>query len=199
MLGSIGSCCRQGLRGICCDTLRGMPVVSGDFSAGCHWRLGVDTQRRKTEDALSRHGKRILALAYSYLRSRDDAEDVLQETMIRYLRSGREFNDEEHEKAWLLTVAANLSKNIIRSRSRNSGPVPEELTDEGIPVENIELRDAVSRLPEIYREVIQLFYYEDLSITETAAVLGEKESTIKSRLRRARGLLGKMMGESRTE
>lgn len=159
----------------------------------------MDTQRRKTEDALSRHGKRILALAYSYLRSRDDAEDVLQETMIRYLRSGREFNDEEHEKAWLLTVAANLSKNIIRSRSQNSGPVPEELTDEGIPVENIELRDAVSRLPEIYREVIQLFYYEDLSITETAAVLGEKESTIKSRLRRARGLLGKMMGESRTE
>ncbi|MDD6255685.1 MAG: sigma-70 family RNA polymerase sigma factor [Eubacteriales bacterium] len=159
----------------------------------------MDTQRRKTEDALSRHGKRILALAYSYLRNKEDAEDVLQETMIRYIRSGRKFNDEEHEKAWLLTVAANLSKNIIRSRSRSSGPVPEDICGEGIPEENIELRDAVTRLPGIYREVIQLFYYQDLSIAETAAVLGEKESTVKSKLRRARGLLGGILRENRKE
>ena len=119
--------------------------------------------------------------------------------MIRYIRSGRKFNDEEHEKAWLLTVAANLSKNIIRSRSRSSGPVPEDICGEGIPEENIELRDAVTRLPEIYREVIQLFYYQDLSIAETAAVLGEKESTVKSKLRRARGLLGGILRENRKE
>lgn len=159
----------------------------------------MDTQRRKTEDALSRHGKRILALAYSYLQNREDAEDVLQETMIRYLRSGREFNDEEHEKAWLLTVAANLSKNIIRSRSREGGPVPDELTAEGIPEESIALKDAVAKLPDIYREVIQLFYYQDLTIAETAAVLGEKESTVKSRLRRAKGLLGRVMNGNRTD
>ena len=147
---------------------------------------------------MSEHGDAVWRACAAYVPAYD-AEDALQNTFLKYAMHDQDFSSAEHEKAWLLTVAANLSKNIIRSRSRSSGPVPEDICGEGIPEENIELKDAVTRLPEIYREVIQLFYYQDLSIAETAAVLGEKESTVKSKLRRARGLLGGILRENRKE
>lgn len=155
----------------------------------------MSTQRRRVEDALSRHGKRIIHLAWSYLHNQADAEDVLQETMIRYLKYQGTFNDEEHEKAWLLRVAANLCKNILRSRSHEGGEIPEELEGMGIPEEAIALYEAVQSLPEKYREVVHLFYYEDAGTAEIANILGKNESTVRSLLRRARKMLKKSMTE----
>ncbi len=153
----------------------------------------MDTQRRKTEEALQRYGKAIMHLAWSYLHNRADAEDVLQETMIRYLQSRKTFEDENHEKAWLLTVAANLCKNMLRSRSHEGGEIPESLEGKGIPEEAIAVYEAVCSLPEKYREVIHLFYYEDASVAEISGILGKKESTIRSLLKRARAMLEKML------
>ena len=134
-------------------------------------------------------------LAWSYLHNHADAEDVLQETMIRYMQSGQNFQDEEHEKAWLLRVAANLCKNILRSRSYEWGEIPEDLEGKGIPEEAIAVYEAVSSLPEKYREVIHLFYYEDASTAEIAEILEKKESTVRSLLRRARKLLEKSLAD----
>ena len=150
--------------------------------------------REAVEQALAKNGPRILHLAFSYLRSREDAEDVLQETMFRYFQSAPPFEDDEHEKAWLLRVAANLCKNILRSPAHKSEELPEELPCEGIPEESIALYQAVAALPEKYREVVHLFYYEDLTTVQIAAVLEKRESSVRSLLHRARELLRKSYG-----
>ena len=150
-------------------------------------------RKEDVEKALECHGNRVMSLAYSYLHSVEDAEDVLQETMVRLFQRTENFNDEEHVKAWLLRVAANISKNVLRSRKyiaeTGDGTVPEDVLTEDMPEESIALYQAVNSLPEKYREVVHLFYYEDVSTYEIARILDKKESTVRSLLRRARGIL----------
>ena len=138
------------------------------------------------EHALCTYGQSILRLAYSYLRNQSDAEDILQETLVRLLRSAPEFETQEHEKAWLLHVAANLSKNRLRyNRLRRADPLEETL----IAQERSDLAfvwEAVSALPVRWREVLHLYYQEEYSTAEIAQILSRKESTVRSDLRRAR-------------
>lgn len=72
-------------------------------------------EREQVERVLEEHGQRILHLAYSYLGSREDAEDILQDTLVRYMDKAPDFRSPEHEKAWLLRVAANLCKNRLKA------------------------------------------------------------------------------------
>lgn len=147
------------------------------------------------EGILAAYGRGILHLAYSYLRSRSDAEDVLQDTMVQYLRAAPPcFDSEKGRKAWLYRVAANLCKNRLRQAARNGGTLPEDLPGEGIPEESMHLLDAVNRLPLKYREVIHLFYYEDATTAQISELLGRREATVRSELFRARKLLRKELG-----
>lgn len=82
--------------------------------------------QQQVQRALADYGKSILHLAYSYLRNRADAEDVLQDTMVQLLRKAPEFESDEHEKAWLLRVAANLCKNRLRTPWRRYEQLPED-------------------------------------------------------------------------
>lgn len=145
--------------------------------------------REQIENALKKHGARVLHLAYSYLRRTADAEDILQDTMLIYLQKAPVFESEEHEKAWLLRVAANLCKNRLRSPWSRMSEIPEDYPGEGIPEESLALYESVNALPEKYREVIHLFYYEDFFTAQIAYILGKKESTVRSLLFRARALL----------
>ena len=138
------------------------------------------------EHALCTYGQSILRLAYSYLRNQSDAEDILQETLVRLLRSAPEFETQEHEKAWLLHVAANLSKNRLRyNRLRRADPLEETLIAQERP-DLAFVWEAVSALPVRWREVLQLYYHEEYSTAEIAQILSRKESTVRSDLRRAR-------------
>ena len=125
----------------------------------------------------------------------DDAEDILQETLIRYMLKAPAFESELHEKAWLLKVAANLSKNRLRSIAVRR---TDELSDMLAAEEREDLSfvwEAVSALPERYREVIHLFYQEGFQTAEIAAILGMNESTVRSDLRRGRERLKKILKE----
>ena len=138
------------------------------------------------EHALCTYGQSILRLAYSYLRNQTDAEDILQETLVRLLRSAPEFETQEHEKAWLLHVAANLSKNRLRyNRLRRADPLEETLIAQERP-DLAFVWEAVSALPVRWREVLHLYYQEEYSTAEIAQILSRKESTVRSDLRRAR-------------
>ena len=138
------------------------------------------------EHALCTYGQSILRLAYSYLRNQSDAEDILQETLVRLLRSAPEFETQEHEKAWLLHVAANLSKNRLRyNRLRRTDPLEETLIAQERP-DLAFVWEAVSALPMRWREVLHLYYQEEYSTAEIAQILSRKESTVRSDLRRAR-------------
>ena len=138
------------------------------------------------EHALCTYGQSILRLAYSYLRNQSDAEDILQETLVRLLRSAPEFETQEHEKACLLHVAANLSKNRLRyNRLRRADPLEETLIAQERP-DLAFVWEAVSALPVRWREVLHLYYQEEYSTAEIAQILSRKESTVRSDLRRAR-------------
>ena len=127
---------------------------------------------------LDEHGNHILRLAYSYLHNMNDAEDVLQDTLIQFLKTAPVLSSPEHEKAWLLRVAANLSKNRIDyNRLRTS----DELNEELIAEEREDLSfvwEAVKALPASQREAIHLFYHEGYSTAEIAAILGRREATV---------------------
>lgn len=151
---------------------------------------------RQAERMLTDHGNSILRLAYSYLHDLSDAEEVLQETLIRFLQTAPVLESAAHEKAWLLRVAANLSKNRLDyERLRCSDELTEELAAE----EREDLSfvwEAVRSLPVQYREVIHLFYYEGYSTAEIAQMLGRKEATVRSDLRRGRERLKEILKEA---
>ena len=125
-------------------------------------------------------------MAYSYLHNMSDAEEILQETLIRYLTVQPELQGPEHEKAWLLRVAANLSKNRLDyNRLRDTDELEETLVSQ--EREDLSfLWEAVKQLPDANREVIHLFYYEGYPTAQIAKILNRRESTVRSDLRRGR-------------
>ncbi|MEK5026785.1 RNA polymerase sigma factor [Paenibacillus sp. FSL M7-1046] len=140
----------------------------------------------KAEQLLGDYGTSILRMAYSYLHSLADAEDVLQDTLIQYLKAAPRIENTAHEKAWLLRVAVNLSKNKISYNKRHDTI---ELNEEVISAGELDLQfvwEAVSGLPVMYSEVLHLFYHEGCSTAQIAELLAKKESTIRSLLHRAR-------------
>lgn len=146
--------------------------------------------------ALDAWGNAVLRLAYSYLHNMEDAEDVLQDTLVQYIRKAPTFESDEHEKAWLLRVASNLSKNRVKyNRIRMADELSEELVAESREDLSF-VWDAVKSLPEKYGEVVHLFYQEGLPTAGIAEILHERESTIRSRLNRARGMLRETLREA---
>lgn len=144
---------------------------------------------------LDRHGESILRLAYSYLHNQSDAEDILQDTLIQYLRTAPVLESPAHEKAWLLRVAGNLSKNLLRAQGYRQA---DQLEETLVTQEREDLSyvwDAVKALPVPYRETIHLFYYEGYSTAQIARILDQKESTVRSRLKRGREKLKPLLEE----
>ena len=150
----------------------------------------------KAERLLGIYGSRLLRFSYSYLHNMADAEDILQETMIRFVQTQPVFENAAHEKAWLFRVAANLSKNRIDyNRRRDTDELEEELAAKDRQDLSF-VWEAVKQLPVRYREVIHLFYYEGYSTAEIAQILGEKEATVRSHLNRGRSRLKDILKEA---
>ncbi|MGN1021937.1 MAG: RNA polymerase sigma factor [Lachnospiraceae bacterium] len=152
-------------------------------------------RKARAENILDRYGNSILRYAYTFLHSREDAEEVLQETMIRYLKASPKFDSDDHEKAWLLKTAGNLAKNRIDyNRLRETDELSEELVAKEKPDLSF-VWEAVRALPERYRAAVHLYYEEGYATREIAKILGEKEATVRSDLLRARRQLQKILKE----
>ena len=167
-------------------------------------RTTSSSPKVRAGELLDAYGNNILRLAMSYTRSRADAEDVLQETLVRYLVTKPELASPDHEKAWLLRVAANLAKNRVRDNAvrateeLNEELVADELADELIACEKedaAKLWKAVGKLSEAQREVVHLYYEEGYSTHEIARILDRNDATVRSDLHRARKALRDMVGE----
>lgn len=147
-------------------------------------------------DALDTYGNTILRCAYSYLHNMADAEEILQDTLLKLLTAAPNFESEEHKKAWLLRTAANLSKNRIQYNSlRASDELSEELAAEDREDLSF-VWDAVKALPVQQREVIHLHYYEGYSTEEIGKLLRRNPSTVRSDLRRGRENLKAILKEA---
>lgn len=155
-----------------------------------------DRAGQMAADALDTYGNAILRCAYSYLHNMADAEEVLQDTLLKLLTAAPGFESEEHKKAWLLRVAANLSKNRISYNAlRDCDELSEDLAEEGREDLSF-VWDAVKELPVQFREVIHLHYYEGYSTEEIAEILKRNPSTVRSDLRRGRERLKAILKEA---
>lgn len=149
----------------------------------------------QAEHLLNDYGNSVLRMAYSYLHNVSDAEDVLQDTIIRFIKDRPMFESTVHEKAWVMRVAINICKNKIRyNKIRTTDELSEELMGE----EKEDLAfvwEAVKSLPVKYREVTHLYYHEGYSTSQIASLLGKNEQTVRSLLHRARGKLKLILKE----
>ena len=141
------------------------------------------------EEALDRYGDRLYRLALVMLGRPMDAEDVVQETMIRHLDRLGTFREGEYEKAWLLTVTANLCRDALRARSRHPQVGLDQVPEEGHVPQDRAVWDALMALPEKYREVLVLYAVEGYRTEEIAKLIGKTSSAVKMRLSRGRKLL----------
>lgn len=147
--------------------------------------------RLPVEEVSERYRDRLFAAAFHLTADPMDAEDAVQETLIRYYTAQKEFESEEHLRAWLFRVAINLAKNLGRSVWRRKTVALEEY-EASLPFEaawESDLFWAMTRMPKKNRAVIHLYYYEEYSVREIAAILGISESAVKQRLKRGRDYL----------
>ena len=148
--------------------------------------------------AVETYGDTIFRVAYSFLKNRADAEDVMQETLLKLYQEDGRFESEEHRKRWLIRVAVNQCKSSLRAAwLRRTVPL-EEQTD--VPVfdrpEQSELFEQVMALPKNYRLVVYLYYYEGYQAREIAEILHRNLSTVQTWLMRARGRLQQSLKEA---
>lgn len=146
--------------------------------------------------AAERYQDMVYRVALHALGSAQDAEDAMQEVFLRLYTAKKPFEGEEHLRHWLIRVTVNVCRDVLRSPWRkrrapwqeSDGPVFQE-------TEEAELYTAVMALPEKYRTVLDLFYYEELSVREIAEVLGLRQSAVTTRLHRARVMLKEQLTE----
>ena len=134
------------------------------------------------------YGDTIYRVAYHALNNSHDAEDVMQTVLLRLYECKKEFESEEHMKHWLLRVAVNESRRLLRSFWRRTCVPLEERRETAAPEdpEKAEALQAVMALEPKYRLAVYLYYYEGLSVAETAAAMKANVSTVQTWLLRAR-------------
>ncbi len=156
--------------------------------------------RLKTDEIIDKYADMVYRIAVNETGNREDAQDIFQEVFLRLVRYRDRISNEEHLKAWLIRVTINCAKKQKRSFWNRKVTSVEEAAKEQADskaakvyemVENADspVLQAVRELPEKYRSAVYLFYYEEMSIAQIGKLLGEKESTVKSRLYRAREIL----------
>jgi len=151
------------------------------------------------------YGNDVLRIATVILKSKELAEDVFQETFLRVVRSYSGYRGESSEKTWIISIAVNICRDYMRSAWKKRVVVTDDFltysSDDVDTEEMLEKRserqaliNAIMKLPDKYREIIHLHYYQDMGINDIAKVLKIPGGTVKSRLFKARALLHDMIG-----
>ena len=158
-----------------------------------------------TDEAFARaartYGDTIYRVAYHALGSPHDAEDVMQTVLLRLYECKKDFESEEHMKHWILRVAVNESRRVLRSFWRRTAVPMEAWRETAAPEDpaRAEVLEAVMALESKYRLAVYLYYYEGLSVAETAAAMKANVSTVQTWLLRARARLRKELSEEKKE
>lgn len=145
-------------------------------------------------DIYNRHVDTIYRVCFIYMKNKSDTEDMVQTTFIKLIKSNKKFESSEHEKAWLIRTATNTCKNNVKHWFRKNINI--DYIDE--ISENIKDDTTISlilSLPDKYKSVIYMYYYEGFSTKEIANILNMKETTVRSNLSRGRALLKNVIKE----
>ena len=157
-------------------------------------KLSSDEREQLLKRLMSSYGDQVIKTCFLFLRSRQQAEDASQETFIRAWKALDRLKEGPTEKAWLMKIAVNVCKSMLRSRSRripDAKAAADEMPEPGAPdrYPDHTVFDAVSALPVRYRSPVILHYYQGLSAGEIAGILHLPGATVRTRLARARALL----------
>lgn len=142
-----------------------------------------------------RHVETVYRICYAYMKNKPEAEDMTQETFLRLMSWGKPFENQRHEKAWLIVTASNLCKDTLKKWWRHN----ENLEDyENLPQKEGDTRgevlEAILALPQDYKNAVYMYYYEGYTTSEIAHHLKCPESTVRSRISRARKQLLTLLG-----
>lgn len=150
----------------------------------------------EAKQALDAHGDIVRRICFLHLKNYTDVEDVFQEVFLKYILYEHSFESHTHERAWLLRVAINQCKDLLKSffRKRVTSIDDVDISSFDTLDEDKEVLNAVLQLPEKYRDVVYLHYYEGYSAVEIAKMLDKKENTIYTWMMRAREQLKKSLG-----
>lgn len=141
----------------------------------------------------------ILRISYQYLKQTMDAEDICQTVFLKYLTAQPHFDTEEHEKAWIIRTTINACKDHLKSAFFRRTVSLEEASPLSVPaVPESSILPALNSLPEKYRICLYLYYYEDYTGKEIAAILGKSEAAVSQYLSRGRQKLRNLLSEERS-
>lgn len=135
----------------------------------------------------------VFRVAYCQLKNYTEAEDITEEVFLSLYTYNGDFNEDSHAKAWLLRVTMNKCRNLLKSAYRRLSVPFEEATEKFVFAEKNELLDVVMTLKPKLRIPLYMYYYEEYSVKEIAGLLGEKETTITTRLSRGRKKLKELL------
>jgi RNA polymerase sigma-70 factor (ECF subfamily) len=156
-------------------------------------------EMRDHEAIIREHADMVRRICFLYLQNSSEADDVFQDVFLKLFQNKTPFANPEHEKAWLIRVAINACKDVRKSFRWRRIHLIQEFEFPAVEANDIrddsesEILQVVLSLPKKFKELIYLFYYEDYSVPQIAAMLGKKENTIYSQLHRARGLIRKKL------
>ena len=155
---------------------------------------------REVNRAIERYSDMVRRICLIHLQNSADTEDIFQTVFLKYVLRSMPFENEEHEKAWLIRTAINYCKDVQKSfwkRKRNAYDAAAEQMLQSVqtPSEDREVLRAIWRLPPAHAELLYLHYYEGYSIEEIAVIMHKNASTLRSRLSRAKELLRKELGK----
>ena len=139
--------------------------------------------------AVEEYGNSLYRLCTVMLKNREDAKDAVQECFLRYITKAPDFNDYEHEKAWLIRVSSNICKDMLRFRKHESFLSLDEIQNYCTGEDNAQILGLLVTLEEKYRIIIHLHYVEGYSSDEISDMLNISSAAVRKRLQRGRDML----------
>lgn len=155
----------------------------------CAITAQYNDELRHIEYAVEKYSQMLFRICYGILCNKHDAEDAVQETFLKYMTKAPLFRDSDHEKAWLIKVATNISKNMVRFNNRHAAENLDELRHIGISDDDKDIFTLIMHLPSKYKIVLDLYYIEGYKANEIAQITNTSPVTIRKRLQYGRKML----------
>lgn len=146
--------------------------------------------------AVGRYADTVRRLCMIHLKNYHDTEDIFQTVFLKYVLSSAVFENDEHEKAWFIRVTINACRDLLKSFFRSRTVPLDELVNTAAELtpDNSEVLEAVMSLPQKYREVVYLHFYEGYSAVEIGGILNKNVNTVYTLLTRAKQMLKEKLG-----
>ncbi len=155
----------------------------------------LSRSNKEIADLYECHVNMVYRICFAYMKNTTDTEDMVQSTFVKLIEYSGKFENIEHEKAWLIRTASNQCIDNLRRKWRKDVPLEKQNIYKEPAFEINEILQAVLQLPDKYKTIVYMYYYEGYTSAEIANTLGKPKSTVRNYLHEARGLLRERLGD----